>query len=274
MQALIDGDIVCYRCAASANDQDVEIALLRVDQMMQDILTETQASSYRVFIGGDSNFRYQYYPEYKATRRTKPRPQWLQACQDYLIKNWNAEITNGYETDDALGMYQTSETIICSIDKDLLQIPGRHYNFVNHEFITVDPFEGLRSFYWQLLKGDRTDDVWGLSGVGSVKAWKYLEGCETEEEMLNVARALYQDDLLLDKYAKCLWLWRFEGDVWDKLSIGNAPYEQELEHQSGSIMQPQEETNQSTEPTTQEKNGSQSLGQSKESIEPTTNKVV
>ena len=38
MKALIDGDIVVYRAAASAEEDDQWIAQARADQMMQDIL--------------------------------------------------------------------------------------------------------------------------------------------------------------------------------------------------------------------------------------------
>ena len=151
MIATIDADIVAYRCAASCDvreggviidSSDEEIALLRVEQLMQEIIHATEADSYRCFLSPSKNFRYLVYPEYKANRKDTVDPTHRKACKDYLLSEWNAEIFDGYEADDALAWSQTEETIICSIDKDLKQVPGRHYNFVKQEFDEVSPLQG------------------------------------------------------------------------------------------------------------------------------------
>jgi len=57
------------------------------------------------------------------------------------------------------------EQVICvSNDKDLLQLPGWHYNFVTKQLKLVSPLEGLRAFYKQLILGDRTDNIPGYDG--------------------------------------------------------------------------------------------------------------
>jgi 5'-3' exonuclease len=270
MKALIDGDIVVYRCAASAEgEDDVGIALVRVDRLMEEILYATKADSYRAFLSGGNNFRYDVFPQYKANRKDAPKPRWLGACQDYLLSNWNAEITDGCEADDALGCAQDGTgTIICSIDKDLLQIPGKHYNFVKNEFSEVTEFQGIKHFYLQLLQGDRTDGISGLDGIGPKKAEKYLEGCETEEDLFNTVRGLYNNDKLLDTFGKCLWIWRHEGNIWDKISIGDNQYKHAQEQVSGSTIQPLGEINQSMEHTTQEMFGYQQAGPLKVCTDP------
>ena len=91
MQALIDGDIVAYRCAFSANNDPEEAAILRVENLMRQILNNVCAETYRVFISGEDNFRYKIWPEYKANRKDTPKPVWLQQCREYLLKEWNAE---------------------------------------------------------------------------------------------------------------------------------------------------------------------------------------
>ena len=68
---------------------------------------------------------------------------------EYLVKEYKAEVCDGQEADDALGINQTDQTIICTIDKDLLMIPGQHYNFVKEEFKTVTYLDGLKHFYMQ-----------------------------------------------------------------------------------------------------------------------------
>ena len=158
--ALIDGDIVAYRCAATVKEDDaLDIGNWRASVMMDEIIADTGVSEYLLFLSGGENFRKTLYPLYKANRADKPRPRALQTVREYLVLDWNAKITDGIEADDALGIAQTEETIICSIDKDLLMIPGKHYNFVKKEFYEVSPTEALRVFYKQLLLGDRSDNV-------------------------------------------------------------------------------------------------------------------
>jgi 5'-3' exonuclease len=217
--ALIDGDIVCFRCAVSAEAEPEEIAVLRVDKLIRDILYLTNAESYEFFLSGSGNFRKKIYPEYKANRKDKPRPIHLDACRKYVTDTWNAVLAHGCEADDLLGAKQTPDTIICTIDKDLLQIPGNHYNFVKQEFYNISESQGLRNFYEQLLKGDRTDNVPGVAGLGEKKAQRLLEGCETEQEMFDVCRSQYNNDDLMLTYGKCLWIWHKENDIWNPTEL-------------------------------------------------------
>ena len=65
--------------------------------------------------------------------------------------------------------------VIVSLDKDLKQVPGLHYNFVKKEFDTVTPQQGLINFYTQFLVGDTSDNIRGCTGIGPVKARKAFE---------------------------------------------------------------------------------------------------
>ena len=167
MQALIDADLVAFRCAASAETEDTDIALIRAHKLMEDILADVGASSYRAFLTGTGNFRKTLTTEYKANRKDKALPVHLAACREFLVTQWKAEIVDGYEADDALGMYQRPEgTIICSLDKDLKQVPGHHYNWVKKEFSTITHDQGLLSFFTSVLVGDRADNIFGVEGIG------------------------------------------------------------------------------------------------------------
>ena len=225
MQALIDGDIVAYNNAASAEGDPIEIALMRTDLFMRNILEATGAETYRVFLSGANNSRHSIYPEYKANRRDMVEPRWRQACKEFLVREWNAEVTDGYEADDALGINQTSDTIICTIDKDLDMIPGKHYSWPilrqgaivrEGKLYEVSEIEGLRSFYRSLLVGDRTDNIFGVDGIGKVKAAKAIDPLETEEEMFDRVAELYQGDMdrmLLT--GKLLYIMREEHKQWE-----------------------------------------------------------
>lgn len=247
--ALIDADIVAYRVSAASEDTDENICVLRCDKQMRDILYSTNATEYKAFLSGKDNFRYKIYPAYKANRKDKPEPKWRQLCKEFLIKEWNAITVDGHEADDALGYSQTEETVICSIDKDLLQIPGSHFNWVKSEFYEQTWLGGIRHFYEQLLKGDRTDNIPGLPNIGDKKAAAFLEGCETEQEMYEVCQFKYQDDDLMHLYGKLLWIFKKENDIWQppNFSTGDSDSKPEKEVLLDSIMQNLEEKNQSTE---------------------------
>ena len=129
MLALIDQDLLCYRCAASAEQDEFAIAVYRIDELLDNILTKTNATSYRAFLTGPNNFRKKIYPEYKANR-TQPKPRHLKDLQDYSVEKLNAEFApDTLEADDALAINQTEDSIICSLDKDLLQVPGNHFSW-------------------------------------------------------------------------------------------------------------------------------------------------
>lgn len=230
MLALIDADIVCYRCAATAEADPEWVATSRTRDLVEQILHDVKAKEYQLFISGPDNFRYKIYPEYKANRK-QPKPKHLKACEDYLVSEWNAEVTQGYEADDAMGIGQSKslmahedkvvlDTIICSIDKDLLQVPGRHYNFVKKEMIEISPARGLREFYTSLLVGDAADNIRGKSGLGKVKAPRLLEGCETEEDLFNTCRDIYDNDEEMLLNGNLLWIWRSINMLWENTLYG------------------------------------------------------
>lgn len=217
---LVDGDIVAYRCAASCLRQGVcvdpvEIAQLRVNELMYRIVQETEATEYKVFIGGTDNFRKAIYPAYKANRKDTEKPPWLEPCREQLIVEWQAVVVNGMETDDMLGIEQGPGTVIASIDKDLLMIEGRHYNFVKNEFYNISPVDGLRHFYFQLIMGDRSDNIPGYDGIMRIKPPKFLlpkiaelEACSTEEEMDQLVGEMYTDKAQYEINKKLLWILR------------------------------------------------------------------
>jgi len=215
MRALIDGDIVVYRGAASAEKEEQWVALARADQMIQDILADTGSDSYSVYLTGTDNFRREIAPSYKANRPDE-RPAHWQAVREFLVTHHKAEICNGHEADDQLGIQQDKErgtTVICSIDKDLLQIPGRHYNFVKKTFQEVGIDEGLEHLYLQSLIGDRSDNIIGVAGIGPVKAAQALDGL-LPEEWYNKCRELYNDDERFHLNMKLLYIWQKPDDIW------------------------------------------------------------
>ena len=204
--ALIDGDIVAYRASAAFNNAETEgLACWAVEKTISDILYKTDVENYLIFIGGNNNFRKVIDPEYKA-HRTKPKPQHLPMVELFLQQHYGAIRIHGLETDDALGILQQERSIICSIDKDLLQVPGLHYNWVTNSFTEVSDLEGIKQFYSQLLIGDVADNIKGIKGVGKVKAEKLLRDIDDPDDMFNIVRKEYDNDLRMERNCHLLWI--------------------------------------------------------------------
>jgi len=227
---LIDGDTPAYAAAAVCEDSDEQNAIWEANKTIERLLVATSSSSFKLFLTGDTNFRYEIFPEYKANRLTTPRPKHLAAVRDSLVRNWGAIVSQGCEADDLLGIEQVSynnygqeETMICSIDKDLNQIPGWHYHpgikrrgewILEPRQYIVTPAEALRFFYYQLLIGDSTDGIKGAVGIGPKKAEVILRGCETPEEYYQACSNFFSCEEELIQNARCLYIWQKENDSW------------------------------------------------------------
>lgn len=192
MIANLDSDLFVYRVGFTTQEESEGIAAYRMDELVDGILTDCETDKYKAFLTSTdhSNFRYALYSGYKANR--PPKPIHYLFLREYLISKYNAEVVYGEEADDALGYSQTEETICCSIDKDLLMIPGKHFNFVKKEFYNVSPQEGLYNFYWQLLNGDTADKIPGCPGIGPKSIEKHIHSDMSEEMMFEICLDLYK----------------------------------------------------------------------------------
>lgn len=216
MNAIIDADAFIFRAAVASEAEDLFVAADRVDHMINIALDEVSAKEYILFVTGKGNFRYNIYPEYKANRIDKPRPKWEQALKQHLIDQWQAEIVNGIEGDDACGIAQCGslkdKTIIIHQDKDINMIPGWHYNFVKKEKYYVSNEEAIHFFFTQLLTGDTVDNLKGVVGIGKAKAEKLLNSAESASEMWEVVKDCYSSEEDMDMQAQCLWIHRKQND--------------------------------------------------------------
>lgn len=202
MELLIDGDPIVYRIGFACQKKDKDSGLVTADsesftlhsckQFVNSIIKETECTSYRIFISGKENFRNKVVNDYKANRANKSRPVHYNLIRDYLTRKYKAQLIEGMEADDALGLAQTKDTAIATIDKDLLMVEGKHYNYVKKEWQQVTAEEGTRFFYKQMITGDKVDNITGIYGLGEKKASKLLDETPREE----------WDKLILDLYDK------------------------------------------------------------------------
>ncbi len=249
---LIDGDILVYRvafsCQAKNNEGEVEIlsegiARARMDQMIEDILENTEADSCMGFLtDGKGNFRNQVAKTqpYKGGRLLE-KPVHYDFLRKYLEEEHAYEMCTTQEADDMIGITHmditggdvTKPVIIASIDKDLLMIPGKHYHIGTREVAEVSIFQAMKKFFTQVLTGDRTDNILGLRGIGPVKAEKILESRTNFAEMVYSVKDVYQKANALDRLgetAELIWIRRIAGVPF---GFVHAKDVYELYHQGG-----------------------------------------
>ena len=223
-KVLIDGDIVAYRSAFATQDllpKDAEEKFeILIDYILEQCLEFPRPDDYVVYLTGKNNFRHEIAKTflYKGNRKDVQKPLHLGNVRQYAIKKFGAIVSEGEEADDLIAIEATRngpETIVASIDKDMLQIPCKHFNFGRNEWYDVDKWSGLKFFYKQILTGDAADNIVGLYKVGPVRAEKMLEGANTEEDMWQRCVAAYSGDRdRAIENARLLWLRRYEGEIW------------------------------------------------------------
>jgi DNA polymerase-1 len=201
MIALLDGDIIAYRAAAISTDRSQ--ALENLHQTVAQWQQGAGCDECIVALTSRPSFRYDLYPEYKANRKDKPKPEFLGDCMAELERYPWLRIPNT-EGDDVLGIVSTrgeiGDHVIVTVDKDLLQIPGLHWNPDKGEQRRVSEDEADLLFHMQWLTGDRTDNIPGIPKIGPVKAAKILEGHAYSHRTLAVCAAYKAANL---SFAEC-----------------------------------------------------------------------
>ena len=149
------------------------------------------------------NFRNDFYPEYKATRKDTPEdliPQFPIIREAVSALKLNQLEMEGFEADDLIATYTSKalnkgmEVVIVSADKDLMQLirPGvSFYDPMKDKFFTPEDVKEKFGVYpekvpdVQALSGDSTDNVPGVPGIGPktaaelVNTYGSLEGVLT-----------------------------------------------------------------------------------------------
>lgn len=154
---------------------------------IKDYAKSNRLSVYLTAAGGES-YRHRIAKQkgYKANR-TQPRPQYYEAVRNYLVGKHGALIVTTREADDELSIRARAlrdsalPYVIATIDKDLDQIPGEHYNYREGSGYYVNEEDAERWFWIQVLAGDATDNVPGCWKVGQQKATALIDWCAEKE---------------------------------------------------------------------------------------------
>ena len=192
---LVDADSIYFRVAYRTKKKN-EIRK-GIDELVKDIMMNCESDRLMVAVKGRGNFRHDLYSKYKSNR--KPLEEEMKTALNYghgyMIGKWNAVCADGMEADDLVSIWanecRNSDTDYCvvGIDKDLLQIPGNHYNFNKRTHVHVTPDDGQYSLMVQCLTGDSTDNIPGIKGIGPVKGKKLLHGVSPDRQWGRVRAA-------------------------------------------------------------------------------------
>lgn len=192
---LVDADSIYFR-AAFVSKKKNEIRKM-IDETMMEIEGQCLTDTLRVAVKGHGNFRKDLYPEYKKNRK-ELEPDMKKALaygHEHMKDRWEAIMADGMEADDlvCIWAYEAREMelpyVIAGIDKDLLQIPGNHYNFKRKEHSFVDDQLAHYNLMVQCLTGDSTDNIPGIKGIGAVKAKRILDGVAADRYWKRVRAA-------------------------------------------------------------------------------------
>ena len=246
MQCLIDADVLCYEIGFAAEsgwqqpgfpswDYVEQLLTNRINNIVA-IAGQDDSTPPILFFTGSTNFRFDIAKRTPYKARPGNKPWHYKNIKAYLKAVYDYRQQEGLEADDLMALEQTrrpNETIICTRDKDLRQVPGWHYGWelanqpqfgpmlvdefgsiaLSHDRKSIKGY-GLKFFYSQCLTGDRVDSIPGIDKCGPVAAFEILEHMQTPEECFKAVReaykAAYMDDWdkeLLEQ-GRLLWMTR------------------------------------------------------------------
>ena len=220
---------------------DVEMI---VDVMIKNIIVGSESTDYIVYLSGKSNFRDTVATtrEYKGNRSSSTRPIHYGYIREYIADKHPTITSDNCEADDLCAMRLYSEfkkaqksknkndceAILCSIDKDLRNIPGHHYNIKDRKIDWVTVKDANKHFAKQLLTGDSTDNIPGISyfsdkkkRVGPKTAEKLLKESTSIQELYDTVCEVYAEfagenwEIKLQEAGTLLWMQRSPEEQFD-----------------------------------------------------------
>lgn len=205
--AIIDADSMIYIVAYKFRAKKVaNMVKINLNQFISELLSETKATHYVGFFGASDkvtkpNFRYEIDPNYKKNRPETPDfiTKWRPTIHQEMMDHWGFVPVMGIEADDAVSIAynqykdEYDEVVIITADKDLKQIPNTtHFDMNKHKFTPITEFEAYKFFAEQMLKGDTTDNIKGLPGIGPKKAADLVETCTTKAQLKWMIMRMYK----------------------------------------------------------------------------------
>ena len=240
MILLIDADITAYSSATRSEEEiqwdedtwtihsDIKKAREHFMFLIDSYQQATGEKELKLCFSGRENFRKTLNPTYKSNRKGR-KPVGYSALKEWAMEHYPSMCKPNLEADDCMGILATKfkgHTIIVSMDKDLLTIPGKMYRISpdgSGEWHDTDEKTADYRFLTQAMTGDATDGYAGIPGVGPKKAeellkkhgavWKTVEdaylkaGLTKEDALMNarMARILREEDWDFKNEQPILW---------------------------------------------------------------------
>ena len=198
--AVIDADIILYKACRVAEEEvnwgddqyvlwsNLNLVKTIIDDQIDLIVDEMEADRSILCFSDPNNFRKTLNPEYKANRRGGRKPLCFKPALQYCKDTFPYRLFENLEADDTIGIIGTTENendyVIVSEDKDLLTIPGLHWDLKLKKIYSIDEEEANFNFMKQALIGDAVDNYKGCPKVGQVSGEKILRDAEKKGEDL------------------------------------------------------------------------------------------
>lgn len=201
--ALIDIDRLVYSVASvvEGTDEPDRNVLHSAKMMLDDLISEVTGvfptiKAVKLYVSDNKNFRKFIRTEQKYKGNRPPKPEAYHLIRSYYQERRGALSKDFLEADDftAMNHYamyrdKSFRTVLVDNDKDLDQIPG--WRIIPHlkrggsvvrgtQVKLITKPMATRSFYTQILTGDKIDNIPGLDGIGPKKAEGILKDCVTE----------------------------------------------------------------------------------------------
>jgi len=185
--AIIDADSIIFAVCVDKKQDEQQVAQngAQAERSLEDVIEEFNNYFFKILMDSGciqyvafltaGSHRYSFYPEYKANRKKLEKPRFLKELTAYAIETLGFCRVDGYEADDLVNMCNQQlgqNVLIVHTDKDLDQIPGAHYNYKKPEFYDISEDTAELNLWTQVIVGDTTDFIKGLSGKGKVFAEK------------------------------------------------------------------------------------------------------
>lgn len=248
MRCLIDADVLVYEIGFSAQFNDSEtgdLVVLDFDfaadllaQRIKEIEEECWADDPSTLYLTNDTTLHSIWSRYRKTQGLKPveykenfrkaiavskpykgnrktaKPFHRDNLRAHMLSTYDTLVANGMEADDLICIDAKDDpnVTICTRDKDLRMVQGRHYGWpcgkqpqfgpmvvegVGHIDLVKKDVKGwgMKFFYSQLITGDTVDNIPGLPKGGPALAYKLLADLEDEPSMYEAVTAKYKEKL-------------------------------------------------------------------------------
>lgn len=201
-------------------------AVSQLNHHLEDWVDSSYCETTNVALGAMDgyNYRFDLYPGYKQipgrVKGRDERPDWWLDFKQELGGRDYTSVVNDIEADDLLGHWATAskDFVIITVDKDLDQIAGLHYNPRKKEGYLIEQDQADQFFLRQMLMGDSIDRIPGLPGMGPKKAELIVSTGGSNKDLANIVLDQYfmqygdtwQDWFLSN--GKMLWIQRYPND--------------------------------------------------------------